>query len=104
MAIVAQLSRPWCVAADAAGDLFIADYNNSRIRMVNTLGIITTIAGGLGPGFSGDGGAATSAMLNFPTGIALDASNGNIYVADASNNVIRLLTPTAPAIAAGVAG
>ena len=99
-AIYAQLNRPWAVVADAAGDLFIADYNNSRIRMVNTSGVITTIAGGAGAGYSGDGGLATLAMLNFPTGLALD-TNGNIYIADASNNVIRLLTPTTPSIAAG---
>lgn len=98
-AYVAQLNRPWAVAADAVGDIYIADYNNSRIRMVNTAGIITTIAGGAGPGYTGDGGPATLAMLNFPTGLALD-TNGNLYVADSSNNVIRLLTPTAPAVAA----
>jgi len=99
-AIYAQLNRPWDVVADAAGDLFISDYNNSRIRMVNTAGIITTIAGGQGPGYTGDGGPATTAMINFPTGLALD-TNGNLYIADSANNVVRLLTPTAPAIASG---
>ncbi len=97
-AVDAQLNRPWAVAVDAAGDIFIADYNNSRIRLVNAQGIISTIAGGYGPGYSGDGGPALQAMLNFPTGLALD-TNGNLYVADSSNNVIRLLTPTAPSVA-----
>jgi len=96
----AQLNRPWAIAVDSAGDIYIADYNNSRIRLVNTQGIITTIAGGIGAGYSGDGGPALKAMLNFPTGLALD-TNGNLYVADSSNNVIRLLTPTTPAIAGG---
>ncbi|MGO9261000.1 MAG: IPT/TIG domain-containing protein [Bryobacteraceae bacterium] len=96
----AQLNRPWDVAVDAVGDMYIADYNNSRIRLVNTAGIITTIAGGAGPGWAGDGGPALRAMLNFPTGLALD-TNGDLYIADSSNNVVRLLTPTAPAVVAG---
>jgi uncharacterized protein (TIGR03437 family) len=99
-AVAAQLSRPWAVVVDSAGDLYIADYNNSRIREVNTAGIITTIAGGPGPGYAGDGGPALKAMLNFPTGLALD-TNGDLYVADSSNNVIRLMTPTGPAVAGG---
>lgn len=99
-ATAAQLNRPWDVAVDAAGDIFIADYNNSRIRVVNTAGVITTVAGGIGPGYAGDGGPALRAMLNFPTGLALD-TNGNLYVADSSNNVVRLLTPTAPTVSAG---
>lgn len=96
----AQLNRPWAVAVDSVGDIFIADYNNSRIREVNTSGIITTIAGGAGLGYSGDGGPALRASLSNPTGLALD-TNGNLYVADAANNVIRLLTPTAPAVSKG---
>jgi len=98
----AQLNRPWDVAVDSSGDIFIADYNNQRIRLVDASGIITTIAGSTGSGYSGDGGAATSAKLNYPTGIAVDWSNGNVYIADSSNNVIRLLTPAAPSITAGV--
>jgi len=96
----AQLNRPWDVKVDAAGDLFIADYGNSRIRMVTPAGVINTIAGGSGPGYTGDGGAATGADINEPTGLAID-TNGNIYIADSSNNVIRLLTPNAPSIFAG---
>jgi uncharacterized protein (TIGR03437 family) len=99
-ATAAQLNRPWDVAVDSVGDIYIADYNNSRIRLVNTAGIITTIAGGSGPGWTGDGGPSTKAMLNFPTGVALD-TNGDLYIADSSNNVIRLMTPTAPVVAGG---
>jgi len=100
LATKAQLSRPWDVKADAAGDLYIADYGNSRIRLVTTDGIITTIAGGTGPGYTGDSGAATNAKINFPTGVALDSS-GVIYIADSGNNVIRTLTPTGPSVSTG---
>lgn len=96
----ARLSRPWDVKVDAAGDLFIADYNNNSIRMVTPDGVINTIAGGLGPAYAGDGGAATAAHLFNPTGIAID-TNGNVYISDSGNNVIRLLTPNGPAISSG---
>lgn len=96
----AQISRPFDVAVDLAGDILIADYANSRIRRVTPDGVINTIAGGAGVGYSGDGGAATSARLNFPTGVAAD-TNGNIYVVDSSNNVVRVLTPSSPAIQSG---
>src|SRR5579871_2031766 len=101
LATKAELFRPWDVKVDSAGDLFIVDYNNNRVRMVTPDGIINTIAGSSGPGFAGDGGPATSAKLNFPTGIAIDPSNGDLYIADSGNNVIRQLAPTAPAVSAG---
>jgi uncharacterized protein (TIGR03437 family) len=97
-AVNAQLNRPWDVAVDSSGDLFIADYNNQRIRLVDASGTITTIAGSTGLGYSGDGGAATAAKLNYPTGVAVDLSNGNVYIADSGNNVIRQLTPTTPSV------
>jgi uncharacterized protein (TIGR03437 family) len=100
LATKAQLFRPWDVKIDSAGDLYIADYNNSRIRMVTPDGVINTIAGGSGQGYAGDGGSATAAKLNFPTGIALD-TNGTLYIADSGNNVIRQLTPTGPSVSAG---
>ncbi len=96
----AQLNRPWDVKVDAAGDLFIADYSNSRIRMVTPDGVITTIAGDGNSGYTGDGAAAVSARLSFPTGIAID-TNGNIFIADSGNNVVRQLTPTAPSVSSG---
>jgi SMP-30/Gluconolaconase/LRE-like region. len=76
------------IAVDRAGNMYISDGNNQRIRKVDTNGIITTVAGNGAPGFSGDGGLATSAMLQYPNGIALDPA-GNIYFADSSNYRIR---------------
>jgi hypothetical protein len=84
---------PSSVAVDAAGNLYIADFNSGRIRRVNTSGIITTIAGG-GTSGLGDGGPATSAQLQFPTDVVVDSS-GKIYVSDTGDNRVRLLTPAA---------
>ena len=70
------------------GNLYIADSGNNRIRKVDTNGIITTVAGKGGLGYSGDGGAATNAGLNTPYAVALDAL-GNLYIADSGNNRIR---------------
>jgi len=89
-ATAAQLNNPQGVAVDAAGNLYIADYGNYRIRKVSPDGAITTIAGNGIQGHSGDGGPATDAQLNAPRGIAVDAS-GNIYVADSDS--VRLLQP-----------
>jgi uncharacterized protein (TIGR03437 family) len=83
----AQLLEPYGVAVDAAGNLYIADSVNDRIRKVLN-GVITTVAGNGTRGYSGDGGAATSAQLNQPQGVAVDAA-GNLYIADTDNNRIR---------------
>src|SRR5579885_3011234 len=77
-ATAAEMNQPWGVAIDNGGNIYVADYRNQRIRMVNTSGIISTIAGnGIGA-FSGDGGQATAAELCYPSGVATDAAN-NIY-------------------------
>ena len=94
----ATLGNPSGIALDAAGNLYIADTFNHRIRKVTSAGIITTVAGsgpiGVGRGgFSGDGGPATSALLNGPFGVAVDAA-GNLYVADFGNNRIRKVMPS----------
>jgi len=86
----AKLNNPIGIAFDISGNLYITDAANSRIRMVNTSGNITTIAGNGTATFSGDGGPATSAGLDWPWGIALDAS-GNIYVADQFDHHIRMI-------------
>jgi sugar lactone lactonase YvrE len=77
-AIEAELGWVYDLAVDEAGNIFIVDQDNDRIRMVDTDGVITTIAGTGEPGYSGDGGPATEARLNSPYGIALDGE-GNIY-------------------------
>jgi DNA-binding beta-propeller fold protein YncE len=88
-ATCATLKGPWKAIVDPNGNLFIADNGNNRIRRVAAAtGIITTVAGNGEPGFSGDGGLATSASLNYPNGIALDA-NGNLFIVDNGNNRIR---------------
>ena len=88
-ATTAQLYQPSGVAVDNAGNVYISDKVNSRIRMVNTAGIITSIAGTLsGNGYSGDGGPATAAQVNIPNGLTVDAV-GNLYIADYFNNRIR---------------
>jgi len=86
----AHLYLPRGVASDPAGNLYIADFYNNRIRKVGTNGVITTVAGTNSAGYSGDGGAATNARLNVPSGVALDAF-GNLYIADMSNNCIRMV-------------
>ena len=89
-ATAAELNRPQGVAVDSHGDLFIADGNNNAIREVNaSTGVITTVAGMLGQsGFSGDGGQATAALLNFPTDVQVD-SQGDLFITDSVNNRIR---------------
>jgi uncharacterized protein (TIGR03437 family) len=94
----AELNNPAGVAVDAAGNVYIADTNNQRIRVVSAAtGIISTVAGNGRSGYAGDGGPATSAQLSFPR-VVLAAASGNIYISDAQNNVIRLLTPAPPSI------
>jgi alpha-tubulin suppressor-like RCC1 family protein len=88
----ASLNGPSAVAVDSAGNLYIADPSNHRIRKVTVgTGVITTVAGNGTAGFSGDGAAATSASLNVPTGVAVDIA-GNIYIADRLNQRIRKVT------------
>jgi len=90
----AQLNGPTHVVFDRTVNLYITDANNNRIRKVNAVtGVITTVAGNGLAGFSGDGGPATSAELNFPDGVALDSME-NVYIGDARNNRIRKLDVT----------
>ena len=81
------------IAFDKNNNLYIADTQNNVIRMIAPTGIVYTVAGSkaAGAGFSGDGAAATAAQLNGPTGVAV-ASNGDIYIADYQNQVIRKVT------------
>jgi sugar lactone lactonase YvrE len=93
----AMLNQPNGVAVDGSGNVFISDWHNSRIReVVKATGNIVTFAGTGSAGFSGDGGPATSARVNYPGGVGVDAS-GNVFIADSSNERIREV-----AIATGV--
>jgi uncharacterized protein (TIGR03437 family) len=99
LATKAVLNNPTGLAIDKAGNIYIVDANEFRVRVVAPNGIISTIAGTGHVGYVGDGGPALSAYFNFPNSAALDGS-GNIYLSDTENNVIRELTISAPAIAA----
>jgi sugar lactone lactonase YvrE len=85
------LHNPFGVAADGLGNIYIADTYNQCIRKVAS-GNITTLAGNGQASFGGDGGPATSAALNYPTGVAVDGI-GNIYIADVANNRVRMVSP-----------
>ena len=87
----AQFSTLWGMAVDAGGNLYMADYGNHRIRKIAANGIITTIAGNGFAGYSGDGGAAASAQIAYPTSVAVDGA-GNLYLADGDNYLIRKVT------------
>jgi sugar lactone lactonase YvrE len=87
----ASLHQPQRVAADTNGNLYVADWWNHRIRRVDPNGTISTVAGNGTSGYSGDGGSATSASLQYPMGVAVDAA-GNLYIADSRNNRIRRVT------------
>jgi len=85
----AQVFGPQGLALDSAGNLFIADTGNNKIRKISAqTGIITTVAGSGQQGYSGDNGAAKSAELNAPSAVAVDQA-GNLYIADNRNNVVR---------------
>src|ERR1041385_2134294 len=108
-ATVALLNIPSDVAVDGSGSLFIADSGNNRIRKVDgASGIISTIAGTNSNGFSGDGGPALGAMLDFPWGLMTDAA-GSFYFADRLNNRVKKIPgtsvpPTSPAMSISKGG
>ena len=87
----AQLDCPHGVAADASGNVYIADTGNHSLRRVDANGAISTVAGNGSQGFAGDGGPALNALLSAPTSLAVDA-NGSLYIADTGNNRIRRIS------------
>ena len=93
------------IGVDAAGNLFIGDSGHSVVRKVTTDGIIHTVAGNnaMGAGFSGDGGSALSAQMNFPMGVAIDPA-GDLYIADFSNNRIRKVDASTGIISTVIGG
>lgn len=101
----ASLNIPEDVAIDGAGNLVIADSGNNRVRKVDSSGLISTLAGTATNGFSGDGGLATQAMLDFPWAVATGAT-GNVYIADRVNNRVRMISgslTSPPTLADGAA-
>ncbi len=90
-ASLAKLNQPNNLILDNTGNIYIADTYNNVIRKINTTGIISTIAGNGTAGYSGDWGAAITAQLFNPIGLAFDAA-GNLYFAEATNNIIRQIT------------
>lgn len=92
------------VAVDGRGNIYIADIGNNAVRKIDAnTGVITTVAGGNGAGYSGDGGAAAGAQLNHPSAVTVDRQ-GNLYIADAGNNVIRKVDGTSCGIITTIAG
>jgi hypothetical protein len=94
----AGLSLPYAVAFDAAGNMYIPDSANNRVRKVNPAGVIGTYAGSAVAGYFGDGGPANAAALDNPSGVALDPAQ-NVYIADTQNTAIRKVNATSGAIA-----
>ncbi|MFD5541242.1 RICIN domain-containing protein [Streptomyces sp. NPDC127079] len=90
-ALSAQLNCPREVAVDSAGTVYITDAGNHRVRKITADGKISTVAGTGTAGFSGDGGPATAAVLNYPLGVAVD-STGVLYISDHSNHRVRKVT------------
>jgi RHS repeat-associated protein len=89
----ADLASAEGVARDGAGNLFIADSGNNRIRKVDNSGVITTVAGTGEAGYSGEGMPGLQARLRWPSGLAMDNA-GNLYIADSGNNRVRKLDPS----------
>jgi hypothetical protein len=89
----ATLNQPAGTAVDAKGDLFVADTRNNRVLMVSPAGKILTVVGNGHAGYAGDNGAATAAELNQPAGVAADFE-GNLYIADTGNDVVRRVDAT----------
>jgi hypothetical protein len=87
-AVNALISNQNAMALDVAGNIYLADSGDNRIRKITPAGVISTVAGNGGVGYSGDGGSATSARLDYPVATAFDAA-GNMYISDDNNNRIR---------------
>lgn len=102
-ATAARLHTPISLSTDGAGNIYFSDAANHVIRVVDGFGIISTIAGNRTVGFSGDGGPAVAAALDFPWGITADA-NGNVWIVDSNNSRIRKLNPAGPVVGNGPLG
>src|SRR5262249_53114146 len=92
LATTAKMNQPGSVVVGPDGSVYIAEYGGDRIRKVAPNGIITTFAGTGVAGFTGDGGPATSARINAPLSLVMDAA-GNIFFSDLGNYRVRKITP-----------
>jgi len=90
-ATAAMLNKPAALVTDGAGNVYVSDQGNNRIRKINAMGIISNYAGIGVAAYTGDADSATAAAINGPDGLAIDAS-GNLYIADAGNNAIRMVS------------
>jgi sugar lactone lactonase YvrE len=102
LAVAATLNNPWGVSVSAAGEIYIADQSNQRIRKIAVTGLISTIAGNGQNNYTGDQGLATAAALNYPAAAIVDTA-GNVYISDSGNNRIRKIS-AATGIITTVAG
>jgi sugar lactone lactonase YvrE len=91
-AVSAVLSQIQGVAVDSSGNIYVGDINFSRVRRINPQGVISTVAGSLSSGFSGDGGPAVNAVFDSIQGVAVDSA-GNLYIADNQNDRVRKVSP-----------
>jgi sugar lactone lactonase YvrE len=91
-AVAARLSYPTGIAVDGTGNIYVADKDSSTIRKITIDGMIQRMAGDGQPGYFGDNGPATSARVDHPEGLAIDAA-GNLYIADTGNSVVRRIDP-----------
>lgn len=91
MATAAQLNGPSALAVDTAGNLYIAQLGDSRVRMVSTSGVINTIAGNGSDGYLGEGLPGVMSELAAPSGVAADGS-GNVYISVSGNRVMKVAT------------
>ena len=98
-ALAARLNTPRGIAIDAAGNIYVADSGNNRVRKISS-GVITTAAGNGEAGWSGDGGLATDARISGPAGVALDTA-GSLFISDANNHRIRKITNAVISTVAG---
>ena len=87
-ATLSQFHDPWSIVADAAGNIFVVDRSNQRVRKIGVDGNVTTVAGNGDQAYAGDGGPATAASLYVPDGVALDSA-GNIYIVEAQSASVR---------------
>jgi sugar lactone lactonase YvrE len=92
-ATAARFDGPRALALDGAGNLYVADDNNDRVRRIDPAGVITTVAGSGAEGFAGDGGPAVAAQLNHPRGLAVDG-RGVLFIADSMNHRVRMVDPS----------